>query len=68
MAKFGMPWGDVHRYVRMKDIFIAKGGKEVPEEERYVTKQTNYKIAYGDILCISDYLLRLQRDKEKDIR
>jgi hypothetical protein len=60
MAKLGMPWTDVHKYVREKDLFIAKGGN-VPEEERYITKQTNYKIAFGDILCISDFLLKAEK-------
>lgn len=27
MSKLGMPWGDAHRYIRQKDIFVAKGGK-----------------------------------------
>jgi len=60
MAKLGMPWAEAHKYVREKDIFIAKGG-QVPEEERYVTKQTNYKVVFGDILCITDYLLKLEK-------
>lgn len=67
MAKLGMPWTDVHKYVREKDLFIAKGGN-VPEEERYITKQTNYKIAFGDILCISDFLLKAEKQKEREIK
>ena len=65
MAKFGMPWSDVHRYVRQKDLFVAKAGKDLTDEERYVKKQTNYKLAFGDILCISDYLLKVEKNKER---
>ena len=57
MAKFGIPWSDTHRYVRQKDIFVARGGKDVPDGEKYVTKKTNYKLVFGDILCITDRLL-----------
>jgi len=64
MAKLGMPWADAHRYIRQRDIFVAKGGKEeVPESDRYVTRQTNYKVQFGDILCISDYLLASMKAK-----
>ena len=66
MAKLGLPWSDVHRYVRQKDIFVAKSGKDVPEEERYVKKQTNYKITFGDILCVSDHLLKAQKTKQRN--
>ena len=68
MAKLGMPWSDVHRYVRQKDIFIAKSGKDLTEENRYVKKQTNYKVAFGDILCIKDYLLEREKAKDRDIK
>ena len=67
MAKLGMPWADVHKYVREKDLFIVKGGN-VPEEERYITKQTNYKVVFGDILCISDALLKAEKKKEREIK
>ena len=33
--------------------------------EKYITKQTNYKIEYGDILCISDSLLKKEKQRHK---
>ena len=69
MAKLGMPWADAHKYIRQRDIFVAKGGKEqVPEGERYVTRQTNYKVQFGDILCISDYLLASMKAKGRELK
>lgn len=38
MAKLGLPWSDVHRHVREKQIFVARGGKDIEESERYVTR------------------------------
>ena len=63
MEKFGMPWSLVHRFVREKDFFVVKSDKNLPEDDRYVMKKTSYKLAYGDILCISDKLLEAQKGK-----
>lgn len=61
MAKLGMPWSDVHRYVRSKDLFVARTGNHLTDEERYVLKDTAYKLGHGDILCISDSLLQAEK-------
>jgi len=67
MSKLSMPWSDVHKYVREKEIFVAKGGKDVAEADRYVTKQTGYKLEFGDILCISDRLLSQIKARQKEV-
>ena len=67
MAKFGIPWSDTHRYVRQKDIFVARGGKHVDMSNgnQYITKKTNYKLVFGDILCITDKLLQQLKERKE---
>ena len=60
MHRMDVPWSAAHKMVRAKGIYVRK-----PGTKENVYKKVGYKIEKGDLLCITDRLLRQEETQRK---